>query len=104
MSDIFSQDLEDMDLAGEKVTEAPKYATDQDGVISKAQAKRMFALAKGDADLVRQTLKGYGYERSEQVKKTEYDVICGKIEAAANLTREPGDELGDDDLPFPPVA
>jgi hypothetical protein len=83
LSDVFTQDLEDMDLAGEKVTGQKRYATDQDGTISKAQAKRMFALAKGDADIVRKVLDEYGYERSDQVKKHKYDEICTKIEAMA---------------------
>jgi hypothetical protein len=95
LSDVFTQDLEDMDLAGEKVTERKKYATDQDGTISKAQAKRMFALAKGDADIVRKVLEEYGYERSDQVKKIKYDEICTKIEAMAN---EPVREPGEDDV------
>lgn len=93
LSDIFTQDLEDMDLSGEKVTGRKRYATDQDGTISKAQAKRMFALAKGDADIVRKVLEEYGYERSDQVKKIKYDEICTKIEAMANEpVREPGED------------
>lgn len=95
LSDIFTQDLEDMDLSGEKVTGRKRYATDQDGTISKAQAKRMFALAKGDADIVRKVLDEYGYERSDQVKKIKYDEICTKIEAMAN---EPVREPGEDDV------
>lgn len=83
LSDVFTQDLEDMDLAGEKVTERKKYVTDQDGTISKAQAKRMFALAKGNAEIVRQVINEYGYDKSEQVKKVEYDDICSKIEKLA---------------------
>ena len=93
LSDVFTQDIEDMDLAGEKVTGQKRYATDQDGTISKAQAKRMFALAKGDADIVRKVLDEYGYERSDQVKKIKYDEICTKIEAMANEpVREPGED------------
>ena len=93
LSDIFTQDLEDMDLSGEKVTGRKRYATDQDGTISRAQAKRMFALAKGDADIVRKVLEEYGYERSDQVKKIKYDEICTKIETMANEpVREPGED------------
>ena len=96
LSDIFTQDLEDMDLTGEKVSGRKRYATDQDGTISKAQAKRMFALAKGDAELVRVVLKEHGYTRSEQVKKTEYDAICSEIETQAAIPdleeREPGED------------
>ena len=83
LSDVFTQDLEDMDLTGARVTGQQRYATDQDGMISKAQAKRMFALAKGNAEIVKQVLNDYGYERSEQVEKIKYDEICSKIEQLA---------------------
>ena len=82
LSDIFTQDLEDMDINGQPA-EMQKVYTDQDGTISKAQAKRMFALAKGNAEIVKQVLNDYGYEKSEQVKKIKYDEICSKIEQLA---------------------
>lgn len=90
LSDLFTQDLEDMDLEGEKVSTARRYATDQDGTISKAQAKRMFALAKGDGDLVKAVIKEYGYERSEEVHKTKYDEICTQIESLAKDNGDSG--------------
>ncbi len=80
LSDLFSQDLEDMDLQGEKVTTAMRYATDQDGTISKAQAKRMFAIAKGDGDIVKTAIGEKGYEKTSDIKKTDYDGICARIE------------------------
>ena len=64
LSDIFTQDLEDIDLAGEQVSTQQKVYTDQDGTISQAQAKRIFAIAKGDADRAKTILKKYGYEKS----------------------------------------
>lgn len=85
LSDVFTQDIEDMDLNGEQ-TGGRKVYTDQDETISKAQAKRMFALSKGNAEIVRQVLDGYGYERSDLVKKTEYDEICSKIEQLAEAS------------------
>ena len=51
--------------------------------ITKPQAKRMFALSGGDAEIVRAVLTDYGYERSEQVKKSEYEEVCNKIESRA---------------------
>ncbi len=80
LSDIFNQDLEDMDINGQP-TEMQKVYTDQDGTISKAQAKRMYALAKGDAELCKRVMQKYGYEKSEQVKKVDYNKICEEIEA-----------------------
>ncbi len=82
LSDVFTQDIEDIDLSGQQ-TGGKRYYTDQDGTISKAQAKRMFAISRGNADLVRQVLKEYEYERSEEVKKTDYDAICSKVEQLA---------------------
>lgn len=82
LSDIFTQDLEDMDISGRPIDKQKVY-TDQDGTISKAQAKRMFALAKGNSDIVKQVINEYGYDKSDQVKKIEYDEICGKIEQLA---------------------
>jgi hypothetical protein len=93
LSDVFTQDLEDMDLAGEKVTGQKRYATDQDGTISKAQAKRMFALAKGNPDIVRRVLDDYGYEKSSEVEKVKYDEVCKEIELMTQkLEQAQGDE------------
>lgn len=83
LSDVFTQDLEDMDLAGDKASEQKQYSTDQDGTISKAQAKRMFALADGNLEIVKQALKEHNYEKSDEVKKVHYNVICDKIEHLA---------------------
>ena len=91
LSDVFTQDLEDLDLYGQQVSDKKVYS-DQDGTISKAQAKRMFALAKGDAEIVRLVINEYGYEKSEQVKKIEYDTICSKIEQLAQAQSNQGNE------------
>lgn len=98
LSDIFTQDLEDIDLSGEKVTGRKRYATDQDGTISRAQAKRMFALAKGDADIVRAAIGEFKYEKTDQIKKTEYESICKLIEAMVAQKEEPQVETGDSEL------
>jgi len=92
LSDIFTQDLsDDTDIEGQPVQQK-KTATDQDGSISKAQAKRMFALAEGNSEIVRMVLKEYGYEKSEQVQKTEYDEICSKIEAMRDEFKQEQEE------------
>lgn len=84
LSDIFTQDLEDMDLQGETVSNKKKYYTDQDGTISTAQAKRIFAIAAGDIDLVKNIVEKYGYKKSEEIKKTDYNKICKEVEDAVN--------------------
>jgi len=80
LSDIFTQDLEDMDLEGEQVSTQKKVYTDQDGTISKAQAKRIFAIAEGNQDIVRTVIEKYGYKGTAEIKKTDYDKICAEVE------------------------
>lgn len=81
LSDIFTQDLEDMDLEGEQVSTQKKVYTDQDGTISKAQAKRIFAIADGNQDIVKQVIEKYGYKGTAEIKKTDYTKICSEVEA-----------------------
>jgi len=90
LSDVFTQDLEDMDLEGQQVSSRKRYYTDQDGTISTAQAKRMFALAEGDQDIVRQILDKYGYQSTKDVKKIDYDKMCTEIENAAKEKSQEG--------------
>lgn len=85
LSDIFTQDIEDMDLEGNKASNQPKIFTDTSGTISQKQAKRIFAIAEGNEDLVRSTLAKYGYERSIDVKKTDYVKICEEIEEVKKI-------------------
>lgn len=99
LSDLFTQDLEDMDLTGAKINgQQKKQYTDTSGTITVAQAKRMFALADGDNEIVKSALEGFGYEKSNQVTKLEYDDVCKKIQdlkaqkLADAIPDEPEDE------------
>ena len=97
LSEVFTQDIEDMDLEGNQLPQTEQQrqqqnlTPDSDDTISKAQARRMFAIAKGDAELCKRIITKYGYEKSEQVKKIDYQKICEEIEAEATA---------EDDLPF----
>lgn len=85
LSELFTQDLEDMDLSGQPTQpEGPQIVTDQDGLITKKQAKRMFAISMGNNNLVASVMKKYGYTHSKDVKKLHYDDICQEIEDEAN--------------------
>lgn len=88
LSDIFTQDIEDMDLKGEKVSTQQKTHTDNSGTITQAQAKRMYALANGDKSIIEDVLKGHNYKNSAEVKKVDYKGICESIEALANAKKE----------------
>lgn len=83
LSDIFTQDIEDMDLNGDKVGSTPKTSFDSTETISKAQGKRMYALSHGNADLCKDIIAKFGYSSSEDVKKVDYNKICEEIEKAA---------------------
>ena len=51
-------------------------------VISEAQAKRMFMLAKGkDPDVIKQILSNAGFSASRDITKDKYNAICEAIEA-----------------------
>lgn len=87
LSDIFTADVEDMeDLQGNRAGDYKQQATDASGCISQAQAKRMFALSNGNADIVQQAMVKHGYkdtQKSTEVQKIHYDEICTDIEATA---------------------
>jgi hypothetical protein len=53
-------------------------------VISDKQGKRLYAIAKGDADLLRDVLSRYGYEHSRDIPRSEYDAICKDVEKAVS--------------------
>ena len=51
-------------------------------VISEAQAKRMYMLAKGkDTDIIKQILSNAGFNASRDITKDKYNAICEAIEA-----------------------
>jgi len=60
-------------------TESTQIATTD--IISTAQAKRMFAIAHGDADVVREVLNDHNYASSKDVRKADYEAICAEITA-----------------------
>ena len=57
-------------------------------IISTAQAKRMFALADGDVQIVREVLEKHNYESSKDVRKADYEAICEEIQALAKPEEE----------------
>jgi hypothetical protein len=93
LSEVFTQDIEDMDLNGANMEDSlnhSKQATDNGATITAPQAKRIFALAKGDADLVKTIIGKYGYTRSDEIKKIDYSKICEEIEQQVKIETEAG--------------
>lgn len=81
-----SEDIDSIDH-GEKTTKATTKdeskadAKDETkiGIISEAQAKRMYAISGGDADLCKKIIAKYGYKSSKEVKYSDYEAICDEI-------------------------
>jgi hypothetical protein len=51
--------------------------------ISESQAKRLFALSKGNTHLVKEVLLSYNYTSSKDIKKSDYNSICEDISRKA---------------------
>lgn len=90
-SDIFTQDIEDMDMGGNKTEEKPRQEMPQRSsaapaeapgpdCISEAQAKRFFAIYRGAGktdDEAKAMLKEiYNIESSKQIKRADYEALC----------------------------
>lgn len=63
--------------------------------ITEKQAKRLFAIAKGKNDIVKQVIAKYGYEHSRDIDKKDYQAICDEVEALVK-----GEEQTLEDMPF----
>ena len=97
LSDVFTQDLEDMtDLAGGQAGEKQQ-VFDDDSIISIGQSKRMFAVSGGDAELCSQAIGKFGYKSSKEVRKKDYDKIIEYIEFKKNNIPE-AEVITDEDL------
>lgn len=86
---IASEDDDDansLEPPGTQTQEKPKQRAS--GYISHAQAKRMFAIAGGNADIVRLVLAEYGIVASNQVPKSVYNEICDKIQILVAEAKE----------------
>lgn len=84
-----SEDIDSMDHSEKKTT--TKAAKSQviaqeevkeeaaPGIISGAQAKRMYTISGGDAELCKKVIAKYGYKSSKEVKWEDYEAICDEI-------------------------
>ena len=60
--------------------EPEKNETKPEKKITKPQAKRMFAIGSGNQELVRDVMKKFNYEHSDEIVASDYDKICAEIE------------------------
>ncbi|MFW9970268.1 MAG: hypothetical protein ACFFDF_08720 [Candidatus Odinarchaeota archaeon] len=54
-------------------------------LITKPQAQRMYAIGKGNVELIKKIMAIYGYTESRQIKKSDYENICSEIEIQIKL-------------------
>lgn len=81
LSDVFTQDLDDLDLTdlnGNKAS-SNSYEYKQDKKITDAQAKRLFGLGQGNSALVIEIIKSHGYGSSRDILVKDYDIIAEEI-------------------------
>ncbi len=52
-------------------------------LITNAQQKRMFAISKGNAEIVKQVIMKYGYVKTADVTRHDYNKICEEIQELA---------------------
>ena len=63
------------------VFDATSGKDDKDNIISEAQTKRLFMLAKGkDTDKVKSIIEKHGFKQSKDITKLKYNSICEAIE------------------------
>ncbi len=105
LSDIFTQDIEDMDLNGNSYRQARRRVyTDRDGTITSQQSREIFAAADENRDIVQEVLSAYGYKSSREIKKTDYQkfyqAVTEKAEAKKAADQEPKEAATATDPPI----
>lgn len=74
-------DAESHEVEGKKPNKPTTKPAKSGDKISEAQIKRMFAIAKGDKDIIQRVLDKCGYEKEADVYKSDYNDVCALIEA-----------------------
>lgn len=77
--DIDSMNHSEKTTAKEEAKKETKEEAKPAEIINEAQAKRMYAISGGDADLCKKIIAKYGYKSSKEVKYSDYEAICDEI-------------------------
>ena len=62
-----------------------KPQANNNGLITPAQLKRLFAMAKGQEAMVKAVIDSFGYKSSKEIQKKDYEAICNQIQANMKL-------------------
>lgn len=57
----------------------------KDRLISDAQRKRLFAIGHGNNDIIKRHIEKYGYQKTEEIKASDYQKICDEIDEEMKL-------------------
>jgi hypothetical protein len=77
-------DPDQRDTSGKQSQTQKASQQEQQGeVISPSQAKRIYALSNGNAEVCKTVLKTFGYTKSDEVQKKHYDAICKAVQEVA---------------------
>ena len=88
-SDSTNKHGKDENKMPEKVAEAyDKIKLENNEFISQPQQKRLFAIAKSNAELVKGVIKKYGHESTSTITIREYQGICDDIEHLIEVNGE----------------
>lgn len=80
-----TKDSDSMNTHGKEPTKANKQPqTPKQDTISEPQQKRLFAISKGNNDLVKEVLELRNLTSTKDIKKSEYEAICKFIETRVN--------------------
>jgi len=77
------EEVANAQLNQKKTEKTTQTVTNSNELISTPQAKRLFAIAGGNEGIIKEILKNFGYEKSLEIKRADYDAISKKIEAKA---------------------
>jgi len=64
----------------DKPIEKPKVEPSNRTLITEAQRKRLYAIAKGNTELIKSVVNGHDYESSKEIQVRDYEAICKEIE------------------------
>lgn len=60
-------------------------SNNQPKLITEAQRVRLVKIANGNNEIAKKVLERYGYEKSEQIKMSDYEQICTEIQAEIKM-------------------
>lgn len=80
-------------------TQEVEYASDNESVtdppITVKQAKRLYAIAHGDTKLIGDIIEEYGYEKVQDIRRSDYEAICNAVQSAKMEEEQPPDVTED---------